>query len=136
MANIYISNNIRYSDEALPDNERTDVIGLMAEGNIIVTKNAPDPLYVSGALLAQNGFVAFPICYSGGSIHNNVYFFGSLILHGSWWFNFTNYCGSSFTDGYLYPHFTWDKNLLYRPPPYFPASSVGAELQLVKWTSD
>jgi len=136
MANIYISNNIRYSDEGLPDNERTDTIGLMAEGNIIVTKNAPDPLYVSGALLAQNGFIAFPICYSGGAMHNNVYFFGSLILHGSWWFNFTNYCGSSFTDGYLYPHFTWDKNLLYRPPPYFPASSVGAELRLVKWTSD
>jgi len=136
MANIYISNNLRYSDEALSDNERADVIGLLAEGNIIVTKNAPDPLYVDGALLAQNGFVAFPICYNGGATNDNVYFFGSIILHGSWWFNFTNYCGGSFTDGYLHPHFNWDKNLLYRPPPYFPASSVSAELQLVKWSSD
>lgn len=136
MPAIYISNNLRYSDRALTDSERTDTIGLLAEGNIIVTKNAPDPLYIDGALLSQNGFVAFPICYSGGALNNNVYFFGSIILHGSWWFNFTNYCGGSFTDGYLYPHFEWDKNLLYRPPPYFPASSVAAELQLVKWTSD
>jgi hypothetical protein len=136
MAAIYISNNLRYSDRTLADSQRTDVIGLLAEGNIIVTKNAPDPLYIDGALLSQNGFVAFPICYSGGAKKNHVYFFGSIILHGSWWFNFTNYCGNYFTDGYLYPHFTWDKNLLYRPPPYFPASSVSADLQLVKWESD
>jgi hypothetical protein len=136
MASIYISNNLMYSDRGLTDSERTDTIGLMAEGNIIITKNAPNTLYVDGALLAQNGFVAFPICYTGGATNDDVYFFGSIILHGSWWFNFTNYCGSSFTDGYLYPHFEWDKNLLYRPPPYFPDSSVLAELALVKWTSD
>lgn len=134
--NIYISNNIRYSNgESGASGENADTLGLMAEGNIIVTKGAPDPLYVDGALLAQYGFIAFPICYSGGAAKNNVYFFGSLILHGSWWFNFTNYCGGSFTDGYRYPHFQWDTNLLYYPPPYFPPSSVSAGLQMVKWES-
>ncbi len=137
MPNIYISNNIRYSNgEGGAQGSSADTLGLLSQGNIIVTKNAPDPLYVDGALLAQNGFVAFPICYNGGAAKNNVYFFGSLILHGSWWFNFTNYCGSSFTDGFLYPHFTWDVNLLYYPPPYFPPSSVSAGLQLQKWTSN
>ncbi len=137
MPNIYISNNIRYSNgETGASGENADTIGLMAQGNIIVTKNAPDPLYIDGALLAQHGFVAAPICYSGGSAKNNVYFFGSTILYGSWWFNFTNYCGSSFTDGFLYPHFQWDTNLLYYPPPYFPASSISAGLQLEKWTSN
>ena len=143
MPNIYISNNLRYSDATQGSNGDTgptgpdaDTIGLMAEGNIIVTKNAPNNVYVDAALLSQNGFIAAPICYSGGSAKSNIYFFGSLILHGSWWFNFTNYCGSSFTDGYLYPHFNWDTNLLYYPPPYFPASSVSAGLQMIKWTSD
>jgi len=143
MPNIYISNNLRYSDATQGSNGDTgptgpdaDTIGLMAEGNIIVTKNAPNNVYVDAALLSQNGFIAAPICYSGGSAKSNIYFFGSLILHGSWWFNFTNYCGSSFTDGYLYPHFNWDTNLLYYPPPYFPASSVSAGLQMIKWTSN
>jgi hypothetical protein len=137
MPNIYISGNIRYSNgENGSSGIEADTLGLMAQGNIIVTKNAPDPLYVDGALLAQNGFVAFPICYSGGAAKQNLYFFGSLILNGSWWFNFTNYCGGSFTDGYLYPHFTWDTNLLYYPPPYFPASSVNANLRMIKWVTN
>lgn len=137
MPNIYIANNIRYSNgEGGVSGENADTLGLMAEGNIIVPKGAPDPLYVDVALLAQNGFIAAPICYSGGSAKNNVYFFGSLILNGSWWFNFTNICGSSFTDGYRYPHFQWDTNLLYYPPPYFPPSSVSAGFQMVKWSSN
>jgi hypothetical protein len=137
MPNIYIQNNIRYANgESGISGDRADTLGLMAQGNIIVTKNAPDPLYVDAALLAQNGFIAAPICYYGYSAKNNVYFFGSLILNGSWWFNFTNICGASFTDGYHYPHFQWDTNLLYYPPPYFPLSSVSAGLQMVGWASD
>src|SRR3989338_4069188 len=145
MPNIYISNNIRYSNgENGASGQAADTLGLMAQGNIIVTKNAPNTLYVDGALLAQHGFVAAPICYSGGSSHGGsvapptsaVYFYGSVILYGSWWFNFTNYCGSSFTDGYYNPFFKWDTNLLYYPPPFFPASSVSAGIQLEKWTSN
>lgn len=151
MPNIYIPNNIRYSDATAgpngdtgPTGPNVDTIGLMAEGNIIVTKGAPNTLYIDGALLSQHGFIAAPICYSGGSAHggavappqSTVYFFGSLILHGSWWFNFTNYCGGSFTDGYYNPFFNWDTNLLYYPPPYFPASSVSAGIEIQKWTSD
>lgn len=138
MPNIYIPNNIRYSNgENGSSGESADTVGLMAQGNVIVTKNAPDPLYVDGALLAQHGSVGFPICYSGSNnAKNNAYFFGSTILYGSWWFNFTNYCGGSFTDGFLYPHFQWDTNLLYYPPPFFPASSVSSGIQLEKWTSN
>lgn len=136
MPNIYIADNIRYSNGEGGSGEDADTLGLMAEGNIVVPKGAPYDLYVDGALLAQNGFIAAPICYSGGSAKDNVYFFGSLILNGSWWFNFTNYCGSYFTDGYLYPHFQWDTNLLYYPPPFFPPSSVSGGLQMVKWSSN
>lgn len=137
MPNIYISNNIRYFNQENGSSGITaDTLGLMSQGNIIVTRNTPNNLYVDGALLAQHGFVGFPICYSGGARKDNVYFFGSTILYGSWWFNFTNYCGSSFTDGFLYPHFQWDTNLLYYPPPYFPASSISAGLQLEKWVSN
>jgi hypothetical protein len=142
MPNIYIPNSIRYFDATLgsngdtaPSGANVDTIGLLAEGNIVITKEAPDPTYIDGALLSQKGFVAFPICYSGGAAKNNVYFFGSIILNGSWWFNFTNYCNGSFTDGYLHPHFTWDTNLLYYPPPYFPPSSVSGGFQMVKWQS-
>jgi hypothetical protein len=136
MPNIYISNNIRYSNgENGSSGYNADTIGLMAQGNIIITKNAPDSLYIDGALLSQNGFIAFPVCYSGGATNNNLYLFGSAILNGSWWFNFTNYCGGSFTDGYLHPRFQWDSNLLFYPPPYFPTSSTSANMQLEKWTS-
>jgi hypothetical protein len=147
MPNIYIPNNIRYSDatqglngDTGPFGPNVDTLGLMAQGNIIITKNAPDPTYIDAALLSQNGFIAFPICYSGSNrVKNNIYFFGSIILHGSWWFNFTNYCGTTppnVSDGYRNPHFSWDSNLLYYPPPYFPANSVSAGFQLEKWTSN
>jgi hypothetical protein len=145
MPNIYIPNNIRYYDatqgpegDTGPTGPDVDTIGLLAEGNIIVTKAAPNNTYIDAALLSQNGFVAFPICYSGGAAKSNIYFFGSIILHGSWWFNFTNYCGSYpvVSDGYTNPHFNWDSNLLYYPPPYFPASSVSAQIQMIKWTTN
>ncbi len=135
--NIYIPGNIRYSTNESGTGEDADTLGLMVQGNIIVTENAPDNTYIDAALLAQNGFVGYPICYpSGDRLKNNLYVFGSMIMHGSWWFNFTNRCGSSITDGYPNPNFVWDTNLLYYPPPFFPDSSVGAGLELIKWTTN
>jgi hypothetical protein len=137
MPNIYIPGNLRYSTNESGSGSSADTIGLMSQGSIVVTKNAPDTTYINGALLAQKGFIAFPICYSGSDrAKTNLYIFGSMIMNGSWWFNFTNYCGSSFTDGFLHPNFSWDPNLLYYPPPYFPSSSVSSSLQLSKWVTN
>jgi hypothetical protein len=143
MPNIYIPGDLVYSTTNPGFGPNADTIGLMAQGNIIITKeagkDAPYNTHIDAALLAQNGFVAAPIGYSGGSAKNNLYIFGSVILHGSWWFNFTNYTcyygGCVFTDGYQYPHFSWDSNLLYYPPPYFPGSSGSDEIQMKKWLS-
>lgn len=123
--NIYISGDITYAETA-----GDDVLGLIAQGDIIVPKNVPDDMTISGAALAQNGQIYRPYYRTtyGDSLRNSLLFFGSQISYegGGWKY----VSGGNVVSGFVDTNHTYDGNLLYLPPPAFP---VGDTYELISW---
>jgi len=114
---IYIPNNIIYSTK-----DGSDVLGLIAQKDIVVTYHAPDDLEINAALVAQNGSAQF--FYYNGNKKDSITTYGSIISFGQWtwsWVNGSNALVSGYRDTYS----NYDANLLYGPPPSFPLSTSG-----------
>ncbi len=123
---IYIANNILYSAK-----DGTNVLGLIAQKDIVVTKRAPDFLEIDAALIAQNGSAQF--FYYASTIKNTITVFGSIMTFGIWTWTWVN-SSNTVTSGYRNTVDVYDSNLLYAPPPSFPISSSG--YQLLNWISN
>ncbi len=119
---IIINGNITYSVK-----DGTDVLGLMAEQNILIPKNSPENLEVDGALLAQNG--AAKRYYYPGNTKDSLLIYGSIITNKTWTWSWVS-GGGQITSGYELTNSTYDANLTYGPPPGFP---VGSEYNLISW---
>lgn len=118
-ADIYIgisNNNLRYGAYNC-DN----ILGLVAQRDIRVLGECPNNFIVDAALLAQTGVVG--INDNGFSGKNSLTFNGAIASYLQPYFQHGN---SGFADR-LY---TFDNNLLYCPPPYFP---TGTEYSIDLW---
>ncbi len=123
---ITIGGNITYVAK-----DGTDVLGLIAEQNILVVKNSPDVLEVDAALIAQNG-AAKRYDYSGGGGDDrktSITIYGSIASNGIWTWSWIN-LGGNLVSGYRDTFATYDVNLTYGPPPGFPISS---QYNLISW---
>jgi len=129
--NIYINGNLTYVQKS-----SDDVIGLMAQGDIIVPYEVPTNLEINAAALSQFGKIYTPYYNENenpNALKNSLTFFGSQISYsgGGW-----KYCTSSETcwghydSGFLNTNHSYDGNLKYYPPPGFP---VGQTYELVSW---
>jgi hypothetical protein len=125
--NIYIPNNIVYQAK-----DGTNVLGLLAQQDIIVTYNAPTNLEVDAALIAQNGSAQF-FLYSTPKIKSSITTYGSIMSFGQWTWTWVDNGGNNIS-GYTATTSTYDDNLLYSPPPSFPLSSSG--YKQLSWTSN
>lgn len=123
---IYIPNNIVYSAK-----DGSDVLGLLAQNNVVVTYRAPTNLEINGALIAQTGSAQF--FYYPGTVKNSILVYGSIMTFGQWTWTWVD-AGGSVLSGYTSTTNIYDNNLLYSPPPGFPLSSSG--YQQLSWTSD
>lgn len=112
-ANIYIgpdsTGNIRYASY-----ECSNKIGLVAQKDILITKDAPDDFIVDAAVIAQTGMVGISQNFTSGS--RTITFNGAVasflepfFMHGG--------------NGYAVRLFNYDNSLLYCPPPDFPTGS-------------
>jgi hypothetical protein len=119
---IIINGNITYFAK-----NGTDVIGLMAEQNILVPHNSPDNLEVDAALLAKSG--AAKRYYYPGDKKNSLLIYGSVITYKTWTWSWVS-GGGVVISGYVSTNATYDANLTYGPPPGFP---VGSEYNLLSW---
>ena len=119
---IIINGDITYSAK-----DGTDVLGLIAEQNVLIPKNSPDDLEVDAALLAQNG--AAKRYYYPGNTKTNLFIYGSIITNKTWTWSWSS-GGGSIISGYENTNATYDTNLTYGPPPGFP---VGSEYNLLSW---
>ncbi|HYE59862.1 MAG TPA: pilus assembly PilX N-terminal domain-containing protein [Candidatus Kapabacteria bacterium] len=119
---IYIPNHLTYSGSG-----QDDVIGLVAQGDIIVPYEAPDTLVIQGALLSQFGRVFRP--YYDGNIKSHITVIGSQMSFGtSTW---RHYDGHGHTiSGYDASVQTYDSNLRTNPPPHFP---VNGRYDVISW---
>lgn len=127
---IYVPNNILYTAK-----DGSNVLGLLAQKDIIVTYNAPTNLEVDAALIAQNGAAQFFFYDNNVNIKNSITIFGSIMTFGQWtWTWVSSSDGTTVESGYRKTSDTYDSNLLYSPPPSFPLSASG--YQPLNWISN
>ena len=125
---IYIPNNIVYAAK-----DGTNVLGLLAQKDIIVTYNAPGSLEIDAALIAQNGSAQIFNYSTKKASPSTITVYGSIMTFGQWTWTWVNGSGTV-TSGYTNTNSTYDGNLLYSPPPSFPLSASG--YQPLNWTSN
>lgn len=133
VGDIYIGmNNILYTNK-----DGRDVIGLIAQGDVETIHDSLNDLEINAAILAQNGMFGQkdynPHCCSAvcAGLHNNATIYGSIasnqrmaLLIGR------KQCTSNNLAGFLSRVITYDNNLLYNPPPFFP---TGTEYSIDLW---
>ncbi|MDX9913169.1 MAG: pilus assembly PilX N-terminal domain-containing protein [Candidatus Moranbacteria bacterium] len=115
---IFIKNDLLYTNY-----DGSDIIGLVAQRNIDVTRGSEEDLRIDGALLAQSGRIGreqFSSSYNRDVITVN----GSLVTKLRYGFAYTD------GTGYINRNLIFDNNLLYYPPPYFP---TGTDYAIDSW---
>lgn len=117
MKNIYLTNNLLYTNT-----DGKDIIGLIAQKNIEVTRNSQNYLTIDAALLAKDGRVGRS--YYDGIVKNTITINGSIATNLRYGFAYTD------NTGYINRILNFDNNLLYYPPPFFP---TGTEYAIDQW---
>ncbi len=138
--NIFIEHDIEYTNY-----DGSDIIGLIAQGDIEVIRNSENNLQIDGALLAQNGRVGreyyslrwvwwygWWYCGCGQSWcedhKDTITINGSIVTKQRYGFAWGDWCGRH--TGYNTRNLNYDNNLLYNPPPYFP---TGVDYSIDLW---
>lgn len=119
-ASIYIgADNLLYTNF-----DGKDIIGLLAQQDIIVIKDSLENLTINAALLSQSGQVGrnqyTPFGCNSQSCEDHkgtLTISGALATYLRYGFAFTN--GTGYSGRVL----NFDNNLLYYPPPYFPTAT-------------
>ncbi len=119
---IYIQGDLTYATRA-----SDDVIGLLAQGDIIVPHEVPNNMTIEAALLSQFGVIHRP--YYNDGLRNSLNVFGSQISYGGGGWKYVNGWGHVIS-GFVNTNHTYDANLSYYPPPGFP---VGDTYDLISW---
>lgn len=124
---IYIANNLTYSSA-----DGSCMLGLIAQGDLVVSYYAPSDLIVSAAMIAQKGSVQVYDYPNYSNVKNSITVNGSLASYGQWTWTYVS--GSTVISGFRNTYTNYDSNLLYSPPPSFPLSTSG--YQQISWVSD
>jgi Tfp pilus assembly protein PilX len=114
-ATIIINDNVLYTTL-----DGSKVLGLLAEGDVLVPRHAPSNLTIDAVMLSQNGHV-YRRLYSTPSVVNSISVFGGVITNKFWTWSWVD--GSNeVKDGYRNTSTTYDSYLNYSPPPMFPTT--------------
>lgn len=120
---ITINSNLKYTNY-----DGTDVIALVAQGDVNVGYDSANDLRIDAALVAQNGRVGryYYSSYCGASnVRNSITLNGMIATNMRYGFAYTN------NTGYALRNIIYDNNLLYSPPPSFPLTSD--QYQTISW---
>ncbi len=126
--NIWIRNSITYISKDGYSN-----LGLFAQNNIYFAKDVPNNFEINAALLASSGrIIRHNYRYSGCSnfsnaVRNSLTIYGAVISNQKSYWNF----GTGPTSGFITRSITYDSNLYFDPPPYFPAQGA---YEFISWT--
>ncbi|HBI17430.1 MAG: hypothetical protein UR60_C0016G0004 [Candidatus Moranbacteria bacterium GW2011_GWF2_34_56] len=119
--NIYLKRDLRYTNY-----DGSDIIGLVAQNDVEVTKDSENDLRIDGVLLATTGRV-------GREKYNNdkdsITIYGAIVTKQRYGFAWA-YSDGTFSEGYVNRDIIFDNNLLYYPPPYFP---TGTDYAIDSW---
>jgi hypothetical protein len=124
--NIWIRDNVAYETY-----DGTNSLGLIAQNDIYFARDIPTNFRVDGALMAQSGKIIRHgyLSSCGGTtqaLKNSLTMYGAVISYNKSYWNF----GSPPVSGFTTRSITYDTNLLYFPPPYFPTTG---EYEFISW---
>ncbi len=129
--NIWIRGNITYAAY-----DHTNSLGLIAQNDIYFVRDIPNYFQIDAALMAQGGKIIRHGYYNYGSCSSSSYSVrerltinGALISYNKSYWNF----GSPPVSGFRERVITYDGDLLYAPPPYFPTTG---EYEFISWSEE
>lgn len=108
--NIFLKNDLTYTNY-----DGSDIIGLVAQGDVEVTKSSENNLRIDGVLLSYGGKVGRE--HRAGDYKDTITIFGAIVSKLRYGFAYTD------GTGYQNRNIIYDNNLLYYPPPYFPTGT-------------
>jgi type II secretory pathway pseudopilin PulG len=124
---IYINNDMLYTNK-----DGRDILGLLAQDNVTVGLYSENNLEIDAAVLARRGRVGRDYYNSNEPTYykrSTITVFGAIITNGRYGFSWVNNSGQ-WVSGYQTRNITFDNNLLYYPPPFFP---TGDKYQIDLW---
>ncbi len=120
-ANVTINNNLTYTNY-----DGKDILGIIAQNNVNTGLVSADSLTIDAALVAKNGRVGryyYPSAYCAPyDTRQSLTLFGLIASNGVY--------GTRYSDGNGYQNrvITYDANLLYFSPPFFPATETAYDI--------
>lgn len=128
--NIWINNNLTYIAKDGHSN-----LGLFAQNNIYYALNIPNDFEINAAMLASEGRIIrhhykYSWCsWYSNAVRNSLTIYGSVISNLKSYWNF----GTGPTSGFRTRDVTYDQNLYFDPPPYFPSQG---EYEFISWEEE
>jgi len=125
-ARIIIQNDIQYVTE-----DGSDVLGLMAEGDILVPKHAPTVMNIDAVMLSQKGHV-YARDYKSNGVKDTITVYGGVITNEFWTWTWVSYDNDT-VSGFKNTNTIYDNHLTFSPPPMFPTED---EYTVLDWAEE
>jgi len=118
---IKIGDSIRYTN-----NDGTNVLGLIAQKDIIIPQYANTNMRIDASLLAQKGHVYMPYY---GVVLNSIVVYGSIATFDFWTWSWVDGYGHT-VSGFQNTSLIYDEHLTLSPPPFYPKTG---NYQILNW---
>lgn len=118
---IKIASSIHYTQ-----NDGTNVLGLIAQKDIIIPQYANTNLQIDASLLAQKGHVYQPYY---GKTFNSIEVYGSIATFDFWTWSWVDGYGQIIS-GFENTSLVYDEHLTLDPPPFYPTTG---NYQILNW---
>jgi hypothetical protein len=124
--NVWIADDLRYTEY-----NGSDILGLIAQGDLYMSRDVPDDFHLDGVLIAQQGKVIrhgyFDWCGgTEGAIKQKLTVNGSIITYYKSYWNH----GTGPESGFIEQEINYNPIAIFDPPPAFPSSG---EFQILTW---
>jgi len=117
---IVIPNNILYADDPRTDPSSNDVLGIIAESDVVIDHNAPTNLEINGCVMAMN--TSFMLeDYWVGPAKGTLSVYGGIIQNERGPVGTFNSSSGQKASGYS-KNYSYDLRLLGSPPPFMPTT--------------
>ena len=126
--NVYIDDNVVYNSDPRTNPNSTDLLGIVAKNNVLITDNVPNrnDVIIDGAIYAESGGFGAQN-YSTRPISGTIYLLGGITQNSRAAVGTFNSYGIA--SGF-YKNYRYDNRLMLSSPPYFP--NTGA-FEIVSW---
>ncbi|MFA7169981.1 MAG: hypothetical protein WC178_03945 [Candidatus Paceibacterota bacterium] len=127
-ARIIINDDITYLQR-----NGDNVLGLMAEGDVLVPRHVSAPLVIDAVLLSQKSHVYVRNYNSNYKVKKDgsIQVYGGIISDLFWTWSYVS--GGNVVDGFTNTEMIYDSYLTFSPPPSFPTEE---NFEVISWAED